>query len=172
MPTLSTRQYIMIGIMFLVVLYGASELLFTGGKSPATAGKATQKNDLTTFVNEINASMSKDTPSPLESHIIKRAEAQWLRDPFFARKSYRELALSAEPAQAAKAPTPAAQKIRFNYTGYVEIGHKKIAIVNGNEFAKGDALDMEGNVLKDISPSRITIYDKESRRTLEIPLQE
>jgi hypothetical protein len=54
----------------------------------------------------------------------------------------------------------------------VDVGHKKIAIINGSEYAVGNALDVEGFVLNGISESSIQIYNKETRRTLDIPLQE
>jgi hypothetical protein len=162
----------MIGMMILAILYGAYELLLKGQKNPVTAGKATSTIDLAAFVNEINAAMSKEAPSPTDSHIMKRGEAAWLRDPFLDRKRYRDLVLSPDPAPAAKAAAPATKRVRFHYTGYVDVGHKRIAIVNGNEYAKGDALDVEGYVLTGITPSKITVYHKESQRTLEIPLQE
>jgi len=162
----------MIGMMVLAILYGASELLFKGRKSPDTAAKATSMIDLTAFITEITAAMSREAPSPADRHIMKQAEAPWLRDPFFDRKRFRELVQAPETALAAKASMPAAKRVRFSYTGYVDVGHKKIAIVNGNEYVKGDALDVEGYILGGITPSKITVYHKESQRTLEIPLQE
>jgi hypothetical protein len=52
------------------------------------------------------------------------------------------------------------------------MGRKKIAILNGNEYAVGDVLDVDGYVVNDIYPDRIVIYHKETRRMLEIPFQE
>jgi hypothetical protein len=107
--------------------------------------------------------------------MIKNAETPWRHDPFFERSSYREWLIPKEPVPVSTAggasPSPA-QKGQFNYTGYVDMGNKKVAIINGSEHAVGDALDVEGFVLNGIYPSRILIYNKETKRTLDVSLQE
>jgi hypothetical protein len=172
MHKLNKRQILIFGVMLVAVLYGAYDFLFTGKKSPVTASTANQSVDLSTFISEITVTLAKDTPSPLDAHMIKRAETPWLRDPFYERKSYRQLTAADEPPPAVAAATVSAEKRKFNYTGYLDMGSKKIAIVNGSEYATGDALDVNGYVLNGIYPDRIVIHHRETRRTLEIPLQE
>ena len=162
----------MLGVMFLAILYGAYELFFTAPKKPdgVTEKAAT---DLRAFIGNMTASLTKDAPSPVVAYTIKRMEAEWLRDPFYAPKNDREWLATKEAAQPGGTTNPGTPKGLFNYTGYVDTGHKKIAIVNGSEYAAGEALDVGGvHVLKGISPDRITIYNKETGRTLEIPMQE
>lgn len=170
MPKLTTKQIILLGVTLLAVLYGAYDFLFTGRKSPVTANTA--NIDMGTFISEMTVTLAKDTPSPVDAQMIKRAETSWPRDPFYERKSYRQLTAADEPPPAVVAATLSAEKGKFSYTGYVDMGRKKIAILNGSEYAVGDALDVSGYVLNDIYPDRIVIYHKETRRTLEIPLQE
>jgi len=172
MPKLTTRQIILLGVTLLAVLYGAYDFLFTGKKSAVTANAAKQGIDMGTFSSEITVTLAKDTPSPVDAYMIKRAEAAWLRDPFYEQNSYRQLTAADEPPPAVVAAAVSAEKSKFNYTGYVDMGRKKIAILNGNEYAVGDALDVDGYVVNGIYPDRIVIYHKETRQMLEIPLQE
>jgi hypothetical protein len=172
MPKLTTRQIILLGVTLLAVLYGAYDLLFTGRKSPVNANTAKQTIDMGAFISEITATLAKDTPSPVDAQMIKRAETPWSRDPFYEQKSYRQLTAADEPPPAVIAAAVSAEKSKFNYSGYVDMGRKKIAILNGNEYAVGDVLDVDGYVVNDIYPDRIVIYHKETRRMLEIPFQE
>jgi len=159
--------------MVLAILYGAYELLFTGRKGPAAPVTAQQGVDLTTFITDMSAVLGKDAPSRIDAQAIQRAEAEWLRNPFAPPRNDPQWAAARTAPQAATGAAAAGPaKASFNYTGYVDMGHKKIAIVNGNAYAAGDALDVEGYVLKGVTPSRITLINPESGRTLDVPLQE
>jgi hypothetical protein len=176
MPKLEPRQIVILGIMLLAILYGAYELLFTGRKGPAAPAPVTARSgaDLTTFITDMSAVLGKDAPSQIDAQAIQRAEADWLRNPFSPPRSDPHWATATGGPLAGGAAVAAAgpAKASFNYTGYVDMGHKKIAIVNGNAYAAGDALDVEGYVLKGVTPSRITLFNRESGRTLDVPLQE
>lgn len=174
MPKLEPRQIVILGIMLLAILYGAYELLFTGRKGPAAPVTAQSGADMTTFITEMSAVLGKDAPSQIDAQAIQRAEAEWLRDPFTPPRNDPQWAAAQAAPQAAAGSGAAAgpAKASFNYTGYVDTGHKKIAIVNGNAYAAGDALDVEGYVLKGVTPSRITLFNRASGRTLDVPLQE
>src|SRR3990172_7639792 len=100
MPKLATRQLIILGIMLLAILYGAYELFSTGRKKPAVFDTAKTAVDLNTFISEITLAMTSEAPSPVDAYMIKRAETEWLRDPFYERKNDRGWALAKEAAQA------------------------------------------------------------------------
>lgn len=172
MSKLTTRQIVILGVMVLVILYGAYDLLSAGRKKPAAADPAKAATDVSAFITEITASVVTASPSPVDAHMIKRAEAPWTKDPFYERKTHAEWAPAKEPSQVPGVSAPGASKAQFNYTGFVDGGGKRIAVINGNEYGTGDALDVEGYVLKAITPSRISVYNRETRRTFDIPLQE
>jgi hypothetical protein len=172
MNKLNKRQILILGVMLVAVLYGAYEFFSTGRKGPTVVDTAKKAADLNTFIGDITVALTTDTSSPADAHMIKRAETPWSRDPFYERKSYRQLIVADKPVQAGSIATFAVDKSKFNYTGYLDMGSKKIAIVNGSEYAPGDALDVDGYVLNGIYPDRIVVYHRENRRTLDIPLQE
>ncbi len=160
---------IILGVMGVVILFAAYELFFAKGKKPVTVDTGKNITELNTFISEMTVAIGKDTPSPVDAYMIKRAEEGWARDPFYERKTYRDWAVAKEPAQAGGASI---QKNQFNYTGYVALGNKQIAIINGIEYGVGDALDVEGYILKKIHPSKIIIFNKESRRFFDVLLQD
>jgi hypothetical protein len=170
MAKLNSRQIIILGAMLLAILYGANELLFTAPKKPASVATAKTAADLNASIVDITATLTKDAPSPVVAYTIKRAETGWLSDPFYEPKNDREEVVAKEAAQVQAAFT--ALKGRLNYTGYVDIGHKKIAVVNGNEYSVGEAMDVGGYVLNGIYPAKIIIYNKETGLTFDIPLKE
>ena len=173
MRKLNKRQILILCVTLLAVLYGAYEFFSTGRKGPAVVDTAKKAADLNTFIGDITVALTKDTPSPVDAYMIKRAEAEWLRDPFYEPKNDREDAIAKEVAQAQQVAAAAtAMKGQLKYTGYVDMGHKRIAILNGSEYAVGDALDVDGYVLNGIHPTKIVIYNKVTRLTIDIPLQE
>jgi hypothetical protein len=175
MPKTNSRQIIIISVMLLAVLYGAYDFYSSSRKKAQPATAAGNSADLSAFIGDITVALSKDTPSPVDTYMIKKAETPWIRDPFFERSAYRDLLSAKEPVPGgavAGAPSPSAPKGQFNYMGYVDVGHKKIAVINGSEYTVGAALDIEGFVLNGIFPSKIVIYNKETKRTLDVPLQE
>nr|HPQ51529.1 hypothetical protein [Alphaproteobacteria bacterium] len=58
------------------------------------------------------------------------------------------------------------------YSGYVDTGKSKLAVLNGIEYRIGEELKEEGFVLKKIMSSKVVIFDKRAGNNLEIPLQE
>lgn len=173
MRKLNKRQILILVVMLLAVLYGAYEFFSTGRKGQVVVDTAKKAADLNAFIGDITVSLTKDTPSPVDAYMIKRAEAAWLRDPFYEPKNNREDAIAKEAAQAQQVEAAAtALKGQLKYTGYVDMGRKKIAIVNGSEYAAEDALDVDGYVLNGIYPTKIVIYNKVTRLTIDIPLQE
>jgi hypothetical protein len=170
MPKLNTRQIVILAITVVALLYGGYEFFFAKNKKTAVVDTGKKVEELNAFITEMTVTMGKDTMSPQDAHMIKRAETAWARDPFYERKTEKIWAVTREQAQAAG--TVAAPKTHFIYTGYVEAGKKKIAIINGSEYVAGDGLDVEGYVLSGVYPARVTIYNRDTRRKIDIPLQE
>lgn len=170
MPKLATRQIIIIGVAILAVLYGGYDFFLAKSKKTAGVDTGKKTEELTTFVTEMTVALGKDTPSQVDAHTIRQAETGWRRDPFYDRQTEKAWAAARDSAQTGG--MTAGAKGLFSYTGYVQAGRKTIAVINGHEYGAGDALDVGGYVLKAIHPTRVTVYNRETRRTTDIPLQE
>ena len=72
----------------------------------------------------------------------------------------------------AKASKNANEKITFNYTGYMEYGRKKVAIINGLEYGEGEKLETPGYVLKAIFPGKVIIENTLEKANIEAFIQD
>ena len=167
MAKLDKRQMIILGVMALTVLYAAFD--FLAPKKKDSAPDMTQKTaELSTFVTDLTAGLGKGTTKNLGALIFIRAEKEWTQDPFLDAKSYRAWCKVKEPVKEGGA----VPKIEFVYSGYLEVGRKRMAIINDIEYPEGENLDIKGYVLKSASPTRVVIKNRGTGATVNVPLQE
>src|SRR5450759_2555999 len=126
MDKLSKRQIIILSIAALFVVYAAYEYLIA---SPASKKITTndKQQEISTLVSGLTNDLIKDTQAAgMDAYIITRAEADWQKNPFWDRSSnsYKEWAA----IQGAAGGSSSAAKII--YSGYVDAGKMKIAIIN------------------------------------------
>ena len=173
MGKLNRRQIVILGIMLLAVFYGGYDFFSTGRKSHTVVDQTRKTTDLNALMGDITSALTTEASSPVEAYMIKRAEAAWPRDLFYEPINKHEEALekAAAHAQQVEAETSSI-KGQLSYTGYLDTGSRKIAIVNGYEYVAGDSLDVEGYVLKGIYPGKIVIFNKINQLSIEIPLKE
>ncbi len=164
MDKFGKREKIILGLMAIVVLYAAFEFL-TSSKKEQGVDMGHKSAELNTFVTDLTVNLGKDTSKNLSDLVFSRAEKEWTQDPFLDSKAYR---LWTE----AKTPAKTVPKMEFAYTGYLEVGRKRMAIINGVEYREGEALDVKGFVLKTISSTRVAIEDRATKKLLNFPLQE
>ena len=166
MEKLNKRQIIILAVMGVVVLYGAYEFIFAGSARKAGTEVESKSIEIKSLVSGLTTELTKDSSAGTDAYIIGRAEANWQKSPFLERNLYKELA--AREATAGK--TAAAVKII--YSGYVDSGMKKMAIINGLEYNAGEKLEMEGYVLKEITKAKVVISNRNTGSEVEIPIQE
>jgi hypothetical protein len=58
------------------------------------------------------------------------------------------------------------------YSGYVDSGKKKMAVINGLEYSVGEQLETGGYVLKKITATKVIIKNRNTGSELEISIQE
>jgi hypothetical protein len=165
MDKLKKRQIIILSIAVLCVVYAAYEFLIA---TPASNEVKTNDNplEISTLVSGLTNDLMKDAQAGMDAYIIARAEADWQKNPFWDRSSYKEWAV----IQGAAGGSGSAAKII--YSGYVDAGIIKIAIINGLEYRVGEQLEMAGYVLKRVTPSKVLIVNKNTGSEVEIPIQE
>lgn len=164
MAKLNKRQIIILVIAVLYVLYAAYEYLIAG---PAATKAKTVANpaQIDTFVSDLQSDLIKDIVAGVDAYISGMAETNWQRNPFWERNSYKEWA-------AREGGAGSGTSAKIIYSGYVDSGKKKLAVINGFEYRVGEQLEMEGYVLKGITPLKVIILNKNSGSEIEIPIQE
>ena len=168
MPKLTTRQIIILSVMVVAIVYAAYDFFIAPQAKRDMIDVGEKSAKLDAFINEVTTYMPKGSRSAFEIYTVSRAEANWKHDPFYERKSYREWMKVKEPAKTGGG----AQKISFNYSGYVNMKDKRMAIINGVEYESGDPLEMEGYVLRGIYQNKVVIENVKNKSKFEVLLQE
>jgi hypothetical protein len=165
MDKFGKREKIILGMMTIAILYAAFDYL-TSSKKDQREDMGQRTAELNTFVTDLTTNLVKDTSKNLGVLVFSRAEKEWTQDPFLDSKAYKLWTEAKAPAK------DTAPKIEFAYTGYLEVGRKRMAIINGVEYREGEALDIKGFMLKAVSPTRVAIEDRATKKLLNFPLQE
>ena len=162
MKNLNKRQIIILAAASLIVLYGAYELLIAGpsGKKAKTAAAPVET---VSFVSTLGNDLLKNKATGVDVYIAERAETEWGKSPFWEATSYREFVGKGPEVKGGP---------KIVYSGYVDTGRKKMAIINGWEYEAGEPLEIEGYILKRVTPSRVLIINRTTGGESYIPLQE
>jgi len=175
MANLNKRQMIILGVMVIAVLYALFDFVAPKKKSSAP-DMAKRIAEMNTFVSDLTAGLGRDTTKNLTALIFSRAEKEWTQDPFLDAKSHRAwIAAKAPPVKKAgngAAAAAAAPKSEFTYSGFLDTGRKKMAIINGIEYSEGENLEIKGFALKSISPTKVVIENRGTGATVNVPLVE
>lgn len=143
--------------MILTVVYGVYTVFFEGkGGTPkiATIDSTKELENLNSFITKV-AEATKAGLSQEDKYIIELAEAEWKQDPLIhAELKDRPESEIQKAKQVEPVPSP---DLKISYTGYMQMGDRKLAIINGVEYAAGDHLEQGDYILHSITPSRVVI---------------
>ncbi len=153
---MARRQKILISLMVLAVLYGLYEFFYAGGedKPKSSTPAVMQVDELNKLAAEVEALLLKGTDVQ-DAYIVTRAETEWLVDPFYAARAV------------------AAEQLRLFFTGYLEMGKRKVAIINGIDYEVGDYLAERPDFqVRSIRPNEVVITDRRGIANIPIPFVE
>jgi hypothetical protein len=170
---MTNREKIIVGLMLLTVVYGIYTVFFEGKGSvePAAAISSTiDLENLNTFITKI-AETSKAGLSQADKYIIEQAETEWKQDPLvrveLTNRPESEIQKSKEVI---KVSIP---DLKVSYTGFMQMGNKTFAIINGVEYSAGDQLEQGGYMVRSITPSQVVIVSTgDSKQRFIFPLEE
>ena len=169
---MTSREKIIVALMCLTILYGAYELFGNkNGSGRHTPPKVSGKGEMQSFMAEITGKLVKEKVSDEYKYMISQAGSRWTKDPFILST----LALSGKKAAVPVAVTEKNDAVptdAFVYTGFLALGDKKLAIINGREYTTGEKLSRSGFFLKQILPHRVLIGTVNGAETIEVPLYE
>lgn len=159
--------------MLLTVVYGVYAVFFEGkGGTPKIAHISATKEleNLNPFITKV-AEAAKAGLSNKDKYIIDLAEAEWKQDPLIsAELKDRPESEIQKAKQAAPVSSP---DLKIAYTGFMQMGDIKFAIINGVEYAAGDHLEQGDYILRSITPSRVVIVSTgPGKKRYIFPLEE
>ena len=146
--------------MLLTVVYGIYALFFEGkGKSSTTVTAAVsatkQLENLNAFITKV-AEASRAGLSEEDTYIISRAETAWKQDPM-TMVELTDIPEDEIKRQRKKAIQTTGVQLDVSYTGFMQMGDKKFAIINGLEYTTGDELEQGGFKVRSITPRQVVI---------------
>jgi hypothetical protein len=162
---MTNREKIIVGLAALALGYGAMELLLPRAKV-APVSQPQSLEGLNVFITKV-ADATRVGTAEASAIVIQKAEAAWKQDPF----------LEIQKAKAVKPPdkptTETARLPNLVYNGFIELGSKRLAIINGQEYEAGDKLSPGGFTIKSILPTRVVIVSAQGEGApIVLPLQE
>jgi len=151
--------------MVLAVVYGVYTLFFSAPREVSISSGDKQLEALNSFIAKV-ADKTKAGLSQEQTYILQKARAEWQQDPFvrIRPKLTRE---EEEDRQ------PLVLKSKILYTGFLQMGDKRLAIINGTEYEVGDRLEPEGLVVRAINSNHVVIAAPDKKnKTVILPMEE
>ena len=153
--------------MSIVVVFGIYNFLFSSGAPKNPTFTVTGVAETNKFIADVAKSL-KDDFTETNMYIIRQARSEWGQDPFWHIERRPET--KAEVIVESKKEVTA-QESRV-YSGYLEMGEQKLAIINGSEYELGDELGRGGPVIKSIDPKQVIIAVPGTADEMILPLKE
>ena len=163
---MTNREKIIVGVMVLTVGYGAIELLLprnrAAGSLPAAAAEG-----VNAFIAKV-ADTIKSAASDSSALIVQKAEAAWQQDPFLEiRKPQAPRPEATAAKDAGRLPG------NLVYSGFIELGAKRMAIINGMEYEAGDTVNPGGFTVKSVLPTKVLMASPQREgAAIELPLKD
>lgn len=163
---MSKREKIIVLLMVLAVLYGGYDFFWASKSKTAMESSEKKEELLDKFVTDVAEKLKKKDISKVDKFIIARAKDEWTKDPFVRFELPPESELKQERIEAS------ALKMNFIYSGYMEMGDQKLAVIDGMEYMVGDELEPGGYIIKSISATQVVIGIKDTNQTMVLNVEE
>jgi hypothetical protein len=167
---MSKREKIIVSVMAATVLM-AGYLYFrpgiTGSRSNIETLPDVSAGD---FVQKVIQQFRDDTTLAKELYTIRSAEREWGKDPFM--QSGVLVSDTVQQSVQDKAPAGVVSQLNLAYTGYIEVGAQRLAIINDMEYTSGDAIEGQGYYVRRIQPHQVVIGKLNAPDTFVLKLTE
>ncbi|CAB1067593.1 hypothetical protein D1AOALGA4SA_71 [Olavius algarvensis Delta 1 endosymbiont] len=164
---MSTREKVIVGLMMLAVIYGVYTVFFSAPQEETASlnGSGKDLETLNLFISKI-ADKTNDGLSEAQVYALQKAQAGWKQDPMMTI----EPKLTQEEITARK---PLVLKSQILYTGFLQMGDKRLAILNGIEHEIGDRLEPDGLIVRNIFPNHVVVGSPDIKsKKLILPMEE
>ena len=162
---MGAREKILVGLMVLAVLYGAFELLIGPPEKSGPDEKSGQEiESARKMAEKIDTRIDRAQLTAIQKNTLKLAAQQWERDPFYVLPEEKSLAANDSGSRGNFGS--------LKYTGYLEVGDRKMAIINGVEYRMGERLEKGSGVVKQITPGRVIIESERTGERSAVPYSE
>jgi hypothetical protein len=153
----SKRERILLAGMGAAILISAIYLLWPTAP-PASPEMTPQKlADSRKAAESQLQALERIQLSPREIHAVTQSQTTWPNDP-----------LAPKPPE----PEAAVERDKFQYTGYIRVGERSLAVINGREYQIGEQLESGGFEVAEITPEAVVLSGVVRKNTVRIPYQD
>lgn len=157
---MAKREKVLIIGALLAALFGVFQFIKTkpgvAPPYPSSAGHAAP-NEL---IQKIQRELQEHALSEPETTILTKAALEWGKNPFLGKKLLPLGQMNRfDPSEAKD----------FSYSGYIIAGNRKLAIINGLEYAVGERLITGGYMVRHIYPEAVILESTGAPGTVSIP---
>lgn len=164
---MTTREKIIVGLMVLAVVYGVYTIFFSAPSEDVAfkSGGDKELEALNSFITKV-ADKTKSGLSKEQAYVLQRAQTNWKQDPLIQIQPK----LSREEEENRK---PLVLESKIVYTGFLQMGDKRLAIINGIEYEVGDKLQPSGLVVQKIDSNHVVIGSSvKKNKQVILPMEE
>lgn len=160
---MTRRERIIVAATVVAALYGGYQFLAPKAKKPSSGQRGVVSENLTPFAAEVVGRMRKLDAGGTDAYVVARGNSPWPSNPFFQGRIQPE-----EEAAAAMAVETVVDQLSFS--GYLQIGDRTFAIINGTEYETGETLPGFGLTVVSIEPKRVALSEDGGSGTVVLTL--
>jgi len=153
--------------MLLAIIYGAYTVFFSAPQEETASLNGSNKDleTLNLFISQISDKTNNGL-TEAQVYALQKAQTNWEQDPMMTI----EPKLTQEEIAARR---PLVLKNQILYTGFLQMGDKRLAILNGIEYEIGDRLEPDGLIVRNISPNHVVVGSPDIKsKKLILPTEE
>ncbi len=162
---MSKQEKVMVIIAGLAIIFGVYYFFIVSPAKHIRIETGKKMLVLSKLADDITAELKAWDLTEAEAYIIAQAKTEWTKDPFFEGKVSWKPGSGGTEIQAAK--------VEFSYTGYIELGKKRLAVINGLDYQIGESLVGESlesgeYIVQNIYPDRVVIKPKGKGKAITV----
>ena len=144
------REKILVALMVVAVLYGALELFVLSGRPQRPVDEssaAVDVQDARNAASQAKKALGEAALSDQQRRVLEITAAPWRPDLFYPLPEMERI--QQDDA------VDAVLGVGHEYSGYLAVGDREMAIINGVEYRVGETIAETGYVLRTITPDRV-----------------
>ncbi len=158
----------LIALMVIAIGFGAVEIFLHPFLKTPPGPPPVRVDEAVNLSTAVSKSLAKADLGPGEKHTLLTAAAEWTGSPFYTWPAPRNTgAIRSET-------DPMLEKFKATtvYSGYLEMGRTRIAVINGIEYQISEVLPDSDYRVLNITPASVTLQSDRNKQQIIIPYQD
>lgn len=155
------REKVLVILMVAAIVIGGGIMIVDRLKPPSGGiDHSARKAEIQEVISTAQTFLEKNNPYESNRAILARASQDSVPDPFLSMSKEAFRPRTEDSGDVGQT---------FNFNGYIDIGQRKIAIIDGREYGLGDLLEAGGFSVADIKPDKVILRNKATGANLTVP---